>query len=76
MKVWLVHDDDIGGTTVYNEGADIIQTPFIKRELGYLVGGYEEEREEFIADVQRARDRGRGSAHIEDRLYVELVSVD
>lgn len=76
MKVWLVHDEDHGETYTYAEDRDILEVPVVKNELSYLVGAYEEEREEFIWSINDAKKRGRGAAYIEERLRVELVSVD
>jgi len=75
MKVWQVEDEDHGETYIYSEDTDILEVPFVKTELSYLVGGYDDEREEFIASIENAKKRGRGSAHIEERLHVELVEV-
>lgn len=71
-KVWVINDEKHGGTTTYAGDKDPLEIPFVKEELSYLTGGYEDEREEFIADIERAKMRGHGSAHIEERFSIEL----
>lgn len=75
MKVWLVQNTSNGGVSVYSEATDVAEIPFIKTELGYLEGSYEEEREDFLADVKRARERGYGQAVIEESLSVQLMEL-
>lgn len=75
MNVWLVHLESYGEVQVWSEDTDITETPSVKTELGYLEGGYEDERAGFIDDVKRAVAHGSGEASIEERLWVELVEV-
>lgn len=75
MKVWVLEDFVGGGISVYSEDTVITDIPFVATELGYLEGGYDDEREDFMDDLRRAVDRGRGSATIEERLSVALVEV-
>jgi hypothetical protein len=71
-KVWVLEDFEHGETDVYSEDTDILELPFVKTELGYLDGGYEDERDQFLADIQRAKERGYGEAYIEERFGLEL----
>lgn len=75
MKVWVLHHFDYGYTQTYAEDTDILESPIVKEELSWLTGGYEDEREEFIADVERMKRTGRGSAMIEERFELELQEV-
>lgn len=75
MKVWVINDYEHGDVSVVGFDTDILEIEPVKTELSYLVGGYEDERDEFIADVERMRKTGRGSAGIEERFSVELQEV-
>lgn len=68
--LWILEMTDVGETDIV-EG-DILENHFVQTELGYLTGGYEDERDEFLADVERAKRIGRGSATIEERMTVTL----
>ena len=72
MKVWILEDFSHGETDVYPEDTDVLSIPFVTTELSYLVGGYDDELAEFKADLARAKERGRGSATIEERFTIEL----
>ena len=72
MRVWVLEDFEHGETDIYPEGTDVLEIPFVKDELSYLVGGYEDERREFILDVVKAIEKGQGSATIEERFTIEL----
>lgn len=71
MKIWLINTDD-GDTYTLRGDENLLEDSYVATELSYLDGGYEDERDEFIADVERAVRRGRGSARIEERFDVEL----
>lgn len=73
MKVWVVNDYSHGEITVLAESTDPLEFNFIKDELSYLEGGYEDERDDFIADIASIKRNGRGRAAIEERFDVELV---
>jgi hypothetical protein len=75
MKVWVLKYLEYGSISVFAENTDILEVDAVKDELSYLEGGYEDERDDFIASVSNARKRGYGSAEIEERLSVELVEV-
>lgn len=75
MKVWLIHQESYGEVSVYSEDTDIMNTATVVSELEYLVGGYQEEADEFAADISRMKNTGRGTASIEERIRVELVEV-
>ena len=75
MKVWLLHMESYGEVDVFSEDTDVLEIPFVKTELESLDGGYEDERDDFIADVDRARNRGTGRATIEERFTIELTEV-
>jgi hypothetical protein len=64
-----------GEVDVYAEDTDVLEIPYVKEELGYLSDGYEDEKDEFLRDVERAKTRGTGEATIEERLSLELVEV-
>lgn len=76
MQVWLVKNVDVDEVEVFAEDVDILELPEVVEELGYLEGAYDDEREQFIHDIKRAKQRGGGSAEIEERLLVELVDVN
>ena len=75
MKVWVLHHLDYGYTDVFAEDTDVLEIPAVKEELSWLTGGYEDEREEFIEQIERIKRQGRGSAHIEERFDIELQEV-
>jgi hypothetical protein len=75
MRIWLLHMESYGDVAPYAEDTNILEIPFVKTELGYLDGAYEDERDQFIKSVERARERGSGEAGIEERFWVELVEV-
>lgn len=76
MKVWVLRTEGGNGDVfLYAETVDILSVPYIKSELGNHDGGYEDERDEFISDVENALRRGRGTAVIEDRFTLELQGV-
>lgn len=75
MKVWILNYLEYGSVSVYDGMTDVLNIPAVKTELGYLEGGYEDERDQFIADVARAQKAGRGSAEIAERLVIELQEV-
>lgn len=75
MKVWVL-TDHYEETSTFAEDTDVLEIPYVKDELSYLDGGYEEERDEFIADIDRIRTRGRGTASIEERFSIELQGVN
>lgn len=75
MKVWVLTHDSYGEVSVYAEDTDIFKIKLIEDELSYLVGAYDEELEEFKADIDRAKTRGYGSATIEERFTITLEAV-
>lgn len=75
MKVWLLHMDSYGEVDVFSEDTDVLEIPFVKEELSYLDGAYEDERDDFIAEIERIKKRGSGDAAIEARFVIELTEV-
>lgn len=69
--VWVLNHEDHGVET-YSGDTDPFEIPTVQDELGWLEGGYEEERDEFIDTVQRAIRKGYGTAYIEERFTLEL----
>lgn len=76
MKVWVINHFDYGDIYVYSEDTDILRVPVVERELGYLEGEYEDEREEFLRDIKVTLKHGCGEATIEERIRVELYEVE
>lgn len=72
MKVWVI---DFEGVEVYNGGLNPLDIPFVKDELSYLLGGYQDEYDKFVADVKNAVDRGCGEAIVEERFTISLQDV-
>jgi hypothetical protein len=70
--------DSYSEVDVYSEDTNFLEIPFVKRELEYLVAygdTYQDELDEFYADIERAKTRGTGEACIEELFRLELVSV-
>jgi hypothetical protein len=76
MNVWVLNHDSYGDVSVWSADIDPRQIPLVKDELSYLVGEYDDELEDFNNDVERAIQRGHGSARIEERFSVELTEVN
>lgn len=74
-NVWLIEDLDHSEVSVYSGHVDVAEIPFVKAELGYLEGAYEDERDEFISDLNRAVAKGFGEAVIEERVRATLTKV-
>lgn len=79
MKVWVVYHIDYGSIELYTEDTNILETPTVKAELGYLLDGkateYLRERADFIADIEQIRLGGTHSAYVEERITVSLQEV-
>lgn len=76
MKVWIFDYFEYGDVSTYSEDTDVLALPAIATELSYLDNdAYRDEHDNFIADVNRARERGRGEACIEERLRLTLEEV-
>lgn len=77
MKVWTMYHHSYGEIHVLSEGSDLLKYRPISAELEALEGDeyLEEERTEFIHDIDRIRARGYGTASIEERFDLELVEV-
>lgn len=75
MKVWILNHESYGDVSVYAEDTDVLKISLVEDELFHLIGEYADERAEFIEDVERARQRGFGSASIEERFTITLEEV-
>lgn len=75
MKVWTMYHHSYGEIHVLSEDSDPLKYGPINRELDALENGYEDERDEFISDIEQIIKRGRGIARIEERFDLELVEV-
>lgn len=78
MKVWTMYHHSYGEIHVLSEDSDLLKYRPIASELEMLEGDeyLEEERAEFIYDLDRIKARGYGTASIEERFDVELVEVE
>lgn len=79
MKVWVVYHIDYGSIELYTEDSNILETPTVKRELGYFLDGdiaaLLDEHDEFINSIDYIKNRGGGTAYIEERINVSLEEV-
>jgi hypothetical protein len=69
--IWVLTHTDHGVDT-YSGDTDPLTIPTVEEELEWLEGGYEDERDQFKADVASAIKRGHGHAEIEERFTLEL----
>lgn len=75
MKVWVLEHESYGDVSVWSADTNPLEIPLVKSELKALVGGYDDEIERFVSEVERAVARGSGHADIEERFCLELTEV-
>lgn len=71
MKVWVIENYSHGETYIYSEDSNLLEVPYVKDELSYLVGAYDGEREEFMTDYAD----GSAWLQIEERFEATLTEV-
>lgn len=76
MRVWTMYHHSYGEIHVLSEDSNVFNYGPISRELDALENGYEDERDDFIEDVERIKRFGRGRTGIEERFSLELVEVE
>ena len=81
MKVWLVHQDSYGETSVYAETVSVVEVPCIKAALSQAEADaledeyFAEAIEEFKSDLDAIRANGEGSTTFNDYYTVELLDM-
>lgn len=77
MKVWTMYHHSYGEIYVLSEDSDVLKFHMISAELEALEGDeyLEDERDDFINDIDRIKARGYGETGIEERFSLELVEV-
>lgn len=75
MKVWVIHHIDYDEIDIAAFETNVAEVPMVKHELELLTGSYADEKNEFLASIERMRNGGRENAYIEERLNVSLQEV-
>lgn len=76
MKVFVVKHIDHGFVELYTLDTDLTKIKWINQELENLIPSYQDERDEFLADLKKLQAGGRVScAVIEERFIVSVEEV-
>lgn len=75
MRVWVLTHDSADGVDLYDFSINPLDIPWVKVELEWLAGAYDDEVEAFKDDVDRMRQSGVGYAEIIERFKVEMADV-
>ena len=76
MKVFVVESKLYSGIELYSLNTDLTKVEWISKELDLLIPSYQDEYDEFLADLKELQAGGRVSfALIEERLIVTVEEV-
>lgn len=76
MKVWVIDYFAHNEMYVYASNFDPLEIKFIQDELEYLELDYQEERSNFLDNIQRIKDGDlNANAFIDERVNVQMVEV-